>query len=229
MRRGDLAADGAWAFRTEGWEFLPPMPREIAAPLGRVLLGWPSQPDGATLHQYDTRAVLKIEPLRLLACSAVVMLRVAAWLGAPGRVLDVAAWRSDPGGEPEGAQGWHRDVDDWRAVKLFVYLTDVDEGHGPHEYIPGSARPEWWRARGMMPDQAFIGSGRVTAVQRVLDQLPRIRVLGPAGTCWIENTYGFHRGTVPRDGLRVVAQVLYGLGEYEHGAARRVVIEEMWG
>jgi ectoine hydroxylase-related dioxygenase (phytanoyl-CoA dioxygenase family) len=35
---------------------------------------------------------------------------------------------------------WHRDYNDQHLVKVFVYLVDVDEGTGPFEYVPGSAR-----------------------------------------------------------------------------------------
>ena len=33
-------------------------------------------------------------------------------------------------------QSFHRDVDDYRFLSLFIYLTDVNEHAGPHQYIP---------------------------------------------------------------------------------------------
>jgi hypothetical protein len=35
------------------------------------------------------------------------------------------------------SQLWHRDYDDTRVVKLFVYLTDVGAGDGPFTFVPG--------------------------------------------------------------------------------------------
>jgi hypothetical protein len=34
------------------------------------------------------------------------------------------------------SQLWHRDYDDTRVIKLFVYLTDVGEGDGPFTFLP---------------------------------------------------------------------------------------------
>src|SRR6266542_1155105 len=73
-------------------------------------------------------------------------------LGASRRLLDVAnaylgmwskleyldLWYTPPveGGERQVSQRWHRDFNDRRLVKAFIYLVDVDEGAGPFEYVP---------------------------------------------------------------------------------------------
>lgn len=31
---------------------------------------------------------------------------------------------------------WHRDIEDRRVLKIIVYLSDVEEKHGPFEYVP---------------------------------------------------------------------------------------------
>ncbi|MBD2448985.1 phytanoyl-CoA dioxygenase [Nostoc sp. FACHB-152] len=31
---------------------------------------------------------------------------------------------------------WHRDIEDRKILKIIVYLTDVEEKHGPFEYVP---------------------------------------------------------------------------------------------
>jgi hypothetical protein len=36
---------------------------------------------------------------------------------------------------------WHKDSEDRRMVKIIIYLTDVEEKHGPFEYIPVSLTP----------------------------------------------------------------------------------------
>jgi hypothetical protein len=35
-------------------------------------------------------------------------------------------------------QAFHRDSEDWRYLKILVYLSDVDDGAGPHVYLHGS-------------------------------------------------------------------------------------------
>ena len=39
-------------------------------------------------------------------------------------------------GELVGARRWHQDTEDYRMVKIIIYLSDVDEDNGPFEYIP---------------------------------------------------------------------------------------------
>ncbi|KST67661.1 phytanoyl-CoA dioxygenase family protein [Mastigocoleus testarum] len=39
-------------------------------------------------------------------------------------------------GKLVGARRWHQDTEDYRMVKIIIYLNDVDEDNGPFEYIP---------------------------------------------------------------------------------------------
>ena len=39
-------------------------------------------------------------------------------------------------GKLVGARRWHRDTEDYRMVKIIIYLNDVGEDDGPFEYIP---------------------------------------------------------------------------------------------
>jgi hypothetical protein len=41
-------------------------------------------------------------------------------------------------GDDSALQAFHRDSEDWRYLKVLVYLTDVDDGAGPHVYLHGS-------------------------------------------------------------------------------------------
>ncbi len=231
MSEGDRAADRAWAFRRDGYEMLSPAPRDEALRVGAAILGSPTQDDGSWGY-VDTRLVLGCGLFRAAVLSQAVMMRAAMWLGAPPVVMDVTAWVSRAGSPPEAAQVWHRDVDDWRAMKLFMYLTDVTPDTGPHEYIAGSARRAWFEERSLAPDPWFIGAFRGDAgLQAAASELPRAQVVGPAGTCWVENTYGLHRGAVPVTGPRVVFQALYAVSAYEgfEGAEKRKMISDAWG
>jgi ectoine hydroxylase-related dioxygenase (phytanoyl-CoA dioxygenase family) len=88
---------------------------------------------------------------------------------------------------------WHRDYNDQHLVKVFTYLVDVDEGTGPLEYVPGSARGgpyahEWpWEPMGETypPGEDFDS--------RIPDSAVRT-FTAPAGSMIFANTSGFHRG-----------------------------------
>jgi phytanoyl-CoA dioxygenase PhyH len=128
---------------------------------------------------------------------------VSGFLGAKPTISLLTAWWSMPSynGAEEGER-FHRDVDDIRFVKLFCYLTDVDEVSGPHMFVPGSQNVN-----------------KLTAIRRYEDEevaeafgKDSLNVFtGKAGTTFLENTFGFHRGVPPSRTPRLLFQVLYTL------------------
>src|SRR5205823_8038232 len=93
------------------------------------------------LHSYG--AELGLDDPWFRACASHRMLDVAnAYLGLWSKLEYVDVWYSRPQpGEADrvSSQRWHRDFNDRRLVKVFLYLVDVDEGTGPFQYVPGSA------------------------------------------------------------------------------------------
>lgn len=91
------------------------------------------------------------------------------------------------------SQRWHRDPEDKIMCKIFVYLTDVDEGAGPLTYVKGSqyggplrmAFPQM-PPKGCYPDAAKVAK-RVPA-----DKI--VPLMGKAGTVLFGDTSGLHRG-----------------------------------
>jgi hypothetical protein len=106
-------------------------------------------------------------------------------------------------GKPELAENFHRDFDDYRFIKLFCYLTDVDETSGPHVFIRGSHRVnKHIEARQALSDE-------IVAQEFGADNI--LRVVGPAGTAFLENSFGVHRGMPAATRPRLILQVLYSL------------------
>lgn len=101
---------------------------------------------------------------------------------------------------------FHRDVDDWSEIKLFIYLTDVDEGSGPHTFIKTS--------------QTWLLPPKVRAIDfdnpafSCAENL--VTLTGLAGFAWLENTYGLHRATIPIDQHRLMLSVTYTLSPLPH-------------
>jgi len=109
----------------------------------------------------------------------------------------------------EYSQNWHRDPEDLRMLKVFIYLNDVDERNGAFEYIKCSTRknkfgnifpydnehpdnyPEETELRKQIPDEYYIkGSGK-------------------KGTIILCDTHGFHRGGYCIDGDRKLMTLMY--------------------
>jgi SAM-dependent methyltransferase len=147
---------------------------------------------------------------------------VTAYLGAPATLVDVSAWESLPGSdEPGGAQIFHRDRDDFRACKLFVYLDDVDTHSGPHVYARRSHDPDAMSEG--LASKLFQSNGRDQAsdIEAIFGERV-VEITGPVGTSFLENTYGFHRGKVPTKGRRLILQAVYGLVPFPHRIERLI-------
>ena len=97
------------------------------------------------------------------------------------------------------AQQWHFDKDRIKFLKVFIYLTDVEKENGPHEFLqcPHRSPPGY--------------DGRLTDefVKKKYGDSLQILVLGPAGTVFIEDTHGLHRGTPVFGDPREVLQFEY--------------------
>lgn len=149
---------------------------------------------------------------------------VQSYLEAPAFLTDVSAWRSFAGeGETKpakDAQLFHVDLDNYRFCKIFIYLSDVDEAAGPHVFVPTTHRPDVINARRIaLPDnqqpsfdvwyhETLRKSDEDVKAWINLEPTP---ILGPAGTCFIADTSGLHRGTPPALEDRWVLQLVYGV------------------
>ena len=68
---------------------------------------------------------------------------VNAYRGLRTKLVDYDHWYTVPFSEDYErvkSQQWHRDPEDQHVVKVFLYFSDVDEGAGPFEYVPGSTQ-----------------------------------------------------------------------------------------
>lgn len=149
---------------------------------------------------FDSQTVIAAPHALELANHPLLLSSVEALLGCKPSIGYISAWWSLPGdGTAEQAENFHRDVDDWAFYKFFLYLTDVDEGSGPHVYVPGSHDRD-----------THLDLRRYTE-DEVKSLGPEIHFTGPAGSCFMENTYGLHRGLPPRDKPRLIFQVTYCL------------------
>lgn len=110
------------------------------------------------------------------------------------RLLSLDLWYNLPiRGAAQLSQRWHRDPDDKKQVKIFLYLRNVDEGTGPFCYIPKSHNggpfakvlPQTIHASNYPPD---------SVVEKLFPRDQRQVCVGKAGTLIFADTTGFHRG-----------------------------------
>jgi len=176
--------------------------------------------DGPTAHN-DASDVAAAPHALKLATHPEILSLARGHLGVTPTIVDISAWWTDPTPvEDYGAHIFHRDRDDFRACKLFLYLTDVGPEDGPHIFARNTHDPEF-------VNDAIIKSGRREPLdlfggntRNAAHLIPKIfseqisEITGPAGSCFLENTYGFHRGKNPTRNRRGLLQVLYSTTPY---------------
>jgi hypothetical protein len=145
----------------------------------------------------DVPALGADDPWLRLGISDRMLDVVNSYFGMWSKLTYVDLWYTPPaaaGVERVSSQRWHRDYNDERLVKVFIYLTDVDEDTGPLEYVPGSALggeygKEWpWRpvSNDLYPPQ--------DEFEKRIPKSAQMPFTGPEGSMIFCNTSGFHRG-----------------------------------
>jgi len=194
-----------WIERNRKLGFLPERIEEARRRLGRPFL----------IAQYMN--ILRRSKLVARLAEDPVLLEVAArYLGARPVLVGVNMWWSYP--EPAdadardfAAQMFHYDLDDFKFIKFFFYLTDVDATAGPHVVVRGTHRH---KRRGSFREQFAVRRYTDEEVRAAYGEEKIITIEGPAGTGFIEDTICIHKGTAPVAKSRLVLQVQYALNDF---------------
>jgi Phytanoyl-CoA dioxygenase (PhyH) len=142
-----------------------------------------------------------------ISLSAPVLRIVSGYLGMFGRLAALDLWYNIPTTGPAVmSQRWHRDPEDRRLVKTFLYLRDVDETTGPFCFVRGShndgplkhIRPP---TVGMYPEDGFVEKNFRPHLIRICT--------GKAGTLIFADTTGFHKGGRPTKDARLLFNGVY--------------------
>lgn len=138
------------------------------------------------------------------------------YLGAAPIHVHTNAWwsvnhRQDYQALAASAQQFHQDRGFIKFLKVFVYLTDVGEDNGPHEYVAGTAK-DFRKAV-----KRRHKSGKRYTREHMVKTYGEDRVISmvaPKGTMIFEDTYGFHRGVPVQSGHRLVMELIYANSLY---------------
>lgn len=106
------------------------------------------------------------------------------------------------------SQQWHRDPDDQKLVKVFLYLNDIDETAGPFTYLKYSQQGGKWR--NIFPQHPPRGTEKMP---RDADaRIPKEDVAvctGKAGTLVFADTSGLHKGGYASSSVRFMYTSAY--------------------
>jgi hypothetical protein len=101
------------------------------------------------------------------------------------------------------ANNYHYDVDGYNFLYVQFFMTEVDEGSGPHIIIKGSHRKK--------PMHLLLSSVKQPdeAIHAYYGAQSETTIMGKAGTGFIEDTSSFHKAMAPTARDRLLLQFVY--------------------
>lgn len=127
-----------------------------------------------------------------------------AYLGMYSALYFYNVWHNFATQSPaRDSQLWHYDTEDNHILKVFVYLSDVDENSGPLFYAAGSHLKGNLRGR---PDSFKQDGVRRSEDWQMAEFAPRdrwVQALGEEGTMVFADVRGYHKGGLARDRDRI--------------------------
>jgi hypothetical protein len=159
---------------------------------------------------------------RIAGCEAAVavqqdplLLNVARhYLGGEAKLITTRTWWSFPTQSASEADlsrasfKFHFDLDDWRMLKFFFYLSNVDEDAGPHVYMRGSHKK-----RRLKHQLTLLVGHPAEEVLEFYGEESAVTLTGKAGYGFVEDPFGFHMGTVAKHHPRLMMEVGFGVSK----------------
>ncbi|WP_143133527.1 hypothetical protein [Pseudoduganella namucuonensis] len=162
-----------------------------------------SIPHDVSMADYQLEDIVNCPHILSLANSPTLLALAANYIGCLPTLSALSLrWSMPSDRASNNLQGFHRDADDWRYLKVLVYLTDVGLGEGPHIYVLKTHKMQ-----GSVKLRAYSDEfvGRQFGSERALI------VTGQAGTGFAVDTSGIHKGVVPNETPRLLLQIQYSL------------------
>ncbi|KAF3890858.1 phytanoyl-CoA dioxygenase family protein [Tolypothrix bouteillei VB521301] len=122
------------------------------------------------------------------------------YIGLPIAFHGVHLRKDFPNENQFGTLLWHKDSEDRRIIKIIIYLTDVEEHHGPFEYIPLSLTSapslNYYRLYYKLWRSNYVGIND-EQVQEIIPKKYWKSCPGPAGTViFVDPRRALHHGTL---------------------------------
>ncbi|MDB5037623.1 MAG: hypothetical protein JWQ35_1151 [Bacteriovoracaceae bacterium] len=187
----------------------------------KTLISLEEASERLNIANYPVETILASPHLMSIAADPEILSIVENYLGTVPTISVVATWWSFAGKEaPKDAQLFHYDYDDYRFCKLFLYLTDVDMDSGPHCYVESThtlekikqVREKCANESELAEfDKSYMHSLRKTDADILKYFGSPIYLTGKAGSQFLVDTRGIHKGLLPTKNNRLLCQITYGV------------------
>jgi hypothetical protein len=156
-------------------------------------------------YQFESADLVKNETIRNIAFDA-GMRKIAEGYLKCQPILDIVTmWWSVPFGKKamaQSAQMYHFDMDRFKFLKFFYYVTDVHTDNGPHCYIRGSHRT--------LPKE-LLSDRRLTdeELEKIYAKEDFMEFTGKKGSILAVDTRGLHKGKTLVSDKRLLFQIQF--------------------
>jgi len=125
------------------------------------------------------------------------------YFGFSPMVRNISVWIDVPNenlAEEVATQVFHRDFDDIKLIKTFLYLNNVENQNGPFEYILTSHKKPWENNNKIIDNDSVL---------KKFKKENFMSVTGKKNTLIIADTNGFHHGKKLTKGYRILLTASY--------------------
>ena len=194
-----------YAFRDPKLGFLLPDRHKAESMLGKKIL----------LAQYFN-AQQNCPAINKIALDPLLNWIALNYIGCVPRYLGAVLWWTYPvmaerSERLKHAQFFHRDIDDFKFLKFFFYLTDVEVGDGAHWVVAGSHRKA---PHVSIRDRFVTRRFEDEEINNFYEKADLIEVIGPGGTGFSEDTLCVHKAATPTRNPRLILQLQFGLFDF---------------
>jgi hypothetical protein len=182
-----------------------------------------SVPPAVNVAEFTADAIARAPHLLALTLGPRVLPLVSHYLGVPPTIPYLSSWWSLHGrSQARDAQLFHVDSHDFKWLKLFVYLTDVDATSGPHILVRGShdhdSRSRRFQdlhqrdpetAKALMTSSTKGERFQDDHIEALYGPTDIIAITGRAGEAFLVDTAAIHKGLPPQTEDRLIFQALY--------------------
>ena len=206
----------AYAFRDPKLGFLLENRGQAEAVLGKGIL----------LAQYFN-AQEECPAIARIAEDPLLNLIALKYLGSIPKYLGASLWWTFPvtpnrEDQMKHAHFFHRDIDDFKFLKFFFYLTDVEKGDGGHWLVAGShCKAPHIRFRDRFISRRFEDS----EIEEYYENANIVEISGEQGLGFAEDTLCVHKAATPVRQPRLILHLQFGLFDLVPASDKRLASE----
>ena len=148
---------------------------------------------------------LRFPEILKFASSDQLLSIISSYLGTVPIIGDIRLWVSTKNDKIESSQKLHIDQEDYRQVKLFLYVEDVTSSQGPLTFFPASQRDSIFK----IAREPFNRVHDHELGKEILES-EMIEFSGNAGDiAFLDTSRCFHYGSRVREGRRITLMIPY--------------------